>query len=98
MNSGFQQISEMPAMPEGDPWPSINKLLEAERKIRGGEEISVKDLCLDDYWADLARVFQFFTYTKDKVEAEKIERILREMISDVYMSYLEKEDKTKIPQ
>ncbi|HCF7489674.1 TPA: thymidylate synthase [Pseudomonas aeruginosa] len=97
VNSGFQQISEMPAMPEGDPWPSINKLLEAERKIRGGEEISVKDLCLDDYWADLARVFQFFTYTKDKVEAEKIERILREMISDVYMSYLEKRRQDKVP-
>ncbi|WP_079867579.1 thymidylate synthase [Pseudomonas aeruginosa] len=97
VNSGFQQISKMPAMPEGDPWPSINKLLEAERKIRGGEEISVKDLCLDEYWADLARVFQFFTYTKDKVEAEKIERILREMISDVYMSYLEKRRQDKDP-
>lgn len=100
INSGFQQMSEMPAMPEEDLWPSIQLLLDAEQRIRGGEELNVKDLNLSDYWSDLARIFQFFTYTKEQAEQVKIESIVRDMKSDVYMAYLEKrrQDRSPPPQ
>lgn len=97
VNSGFQQIAEMPEMPKEDPWPSISLLLDAEQRIRRGEELDVETLKLDQYWSDLARVFQFFSYTKNKVTLHKADAILREMKSDVYMAYLEKRREEKIP-
>jgi len=97
VNSGFQQISEMPEMPKEDPWPSISSLLDAEQRIRRGEEVDVEALQLDQYWSDLAKVFQFFSYTKNKVPPHKVDAILREIKSDVYMAYLERRREEKIP-
>lgn len=98
INSGFQQVIEMPQMPEGDPWPSIATLLDSEQKIRNGEDINAQSLGLHDYWADLVRIFQFFRYTKNTLEAEKIEPILSAMKSNVYTAYLEKRRQDKSPQ
>lgn len=97
INSGFQQVIEMPEMPEGNPWPSITTLLDSEQKIRNGEDINAQSLGLNDYWTDLVRVFQFFRYTKDTAESSKIDPILRAMKSEVYTAYLEKRRQDKNP-
>ncbi|MCY1304327.1 Thymidylate synthase [compost metagenome] len=97
INSGFQQIIEMPEMPKGNPWPSIEVLLELERKIRSGEDINAQSQYLDDYWQDLIRILQFFRYTKNENEASKIEPILHAMKSNVYTAYLERRRMEKAP-
>ncbi|MDT4839607.1 Thymidylate synthase [compost metagenome] len=97
INSGFQQIIEMPEMPKGNPWPSIKALLESEEKIRSGEDINAQNPNLDDYWSDLIRILQFFRYTKNENEASKIEPILHAMKSNVYTAYLERRRMEKAP-
>ncbi|WP_236205826.1 thymidylate synthase [Pseudomonas tohonis] len=97
INSGFQQTIEMPEMPKGDPWSSIEALLEAEQRIRAGEDIDAESLSLDHYWLDLIRILQFFRYTKHEDESSKIESILHAMKSNVYTAYLEKRMLEKSP-
>ncbi|MCY1533968.1 Thymidylate synthase [compost metagenome] len=97
INSGFQQVIEMPEMPKGNPWPSIKALLESEEKIRSGEDINAQNPNLDDYWSDLIRILQFFRYTKNENEASKIEPILHAMKSNVYTAYLERRRMEKAP-
>ena len=37
LSEGFQStMSPMPPMPDGDPWPSIGKMLAAEESLRTG--------------------------------------------------------------
>lgn len=56
----YQQRIAMPEMPLEDPWPSISTVLDAESRIRGGEQIVAGSLGLPDYWSDLLRIVQIF--------------------------------------
>lgn len=60
LSEGFQSTkTPMPAMPKGNPWPSIKKLLHAERAIRTSEKFDENILeNLDPYWVDLIRLLQ----------------------------------------
>jgi thymidylate synthase len=62
----YQQRIAMPAMPLEDPWPSISTVLDAERRIRGGEQIEASSLGLSDYWCDLIRIIQIFFAKSDQ--------------------------------
>jgi thymidylate synthase len=66
VDEGFQSRIEMPPMPLGDPWPSIDALLKAETRIRSGETFDANDLGLDLYWSDLVRLLQIFFSHDDK--------------------------------
>jgi len=60
VEEGFQSRIEMPPMPVGDPWSSINTLLTTEPRIRAGEKFDANDLGLDPYWSDQVRLLQIF--------------------------------------
>jgi len=96
INSGFQQIIEMPEMPKGDPWPSIQILLESEEKIRGDVDFVLSELKLDPYWLDLIRILQFFHLTKSQASSSLVDPILQAMNSRVYSAYLEKRRMEKL--
>jgi thymidylate synthase len=67
LNEGWQStIIEMPEMPEGDPWPMVRVLLEAERALRLGVDPLSVVLPDDAYWADLIRVLQVFSLYKQE--------------------------------
>ena len=60
VDEGYQQRIAMPEMPLEDPWPSISIVLDAERRIRGGEQVVAKAFGLSDYWCDLIVILQIF--------------------------------------
>jgi thymidylate synthase len=77
---------EMPAMPEGDPWSSIEKMLDAESRVRRGETIDAGSWGVDPYWADLIRLLQIFGATGEK---GRIDALKSAMIFKRYGSYID---------
>jgi thymidylate synthase len=86
IDEGFQSTLPMPAMPSGDPWPSIKALLDVEARIRGGEKIDAKACGVSEYWADLIRLLQIFAATGDH---RKIETLKAKMVFGGYAPYIE---------
>jgi len=67
LNEGFQPTNlNMPVMPTGDPWPSIEKLLAFEKAVRAGEAITFENLEMDEYWLDLAGLIYIYGLRKQK--------------------------------
>ena len=91
LDEDWQSNTPMPRMPEGDPWPSIEKLLIIEKTLRLG--ISFDDKVLDEldgYWADFARILIVFKLTKESGRTMVARKYIKNMSSDVYFSYLKK--------
>ncbi len=85
IDEGFQATVAMPAMPVGDPWPSIKAVLAAEARIRAGETLDANACCVGDYWADLIRLLQIFS-AKDH---RTIEVLKAKMVFGGYASYIQ---------
>lgn len=89
IEEGVQERIPMPPMPIGDPWPSVEKILTAERTIRRGRPPSLANL--DPYWCDLVRLLEVFRYSRDSAKDEqrkKINKIKRQMDTHVYDAYI----------
>lgn len=88
LNEGWQStITEMPAMPEGDPWPMVGNLLDAERVLRlGADPLSVA-LPDDAYWSDLIRVLQVFALHKQNRDTDA-RRLADNFISQAYRIFV----------
>lgn len=76
LSEGWQStVDPMPPMPSGDPWPSVEKLLQAEEQIRQGVQFSDVQLPDQVYWADLARILGA-NVARRNGEVEKAREIL----------------------
>lgn len=78
LDEGLHDIVPMPAMPQGDPWSSIQILLEAEREIRIGNLEHETPSGLDPYWQDLItllRVYAAGKHRDDKGREDLLSRI-----------------------
>ena len=60
LHEGFQQASEMPPMPAGNPFALIDGLLAIENRLRHGEHLDASAETPDPYWADIVRLLQVF--------------------------------------
>lgn len=60
IDEGVQQVREMPEMPKSDPFSIVDRLLEAEARIRKGEMVDAARHFEEPYWADLVRLIQAF--------------------------------------
>jgi thymidylate synthase len=91
LEEGWQSTqSPMPSMPAGDPWPSIDLMLQAESSIRTAGTFDEGILGrVDMYWADLIRLLQVFRFKKDK-DAERIKELRGKMSSQVYSPFIDK--------
>jgi thymidylate synthase len=91
LEEGFQStLNPMPQMPRANPWPSIHRLLRAEKDIRTKDPSIGGDLeTLDPYWGDLVRLLQVYRYYKDK-DPDSIEPIRGKMSSEVYRVFVDK--------
>lgn len=91
LDEGWQSTEKpMPPMPEGDPWPAIKSLLQAESAIRTGgllDAEGIKDL--DLYWVDLIRLLQVLRFSRDK-EPGKIEELGGQISSSIYRVFIDK--------
>jgi thymidylate synthase len=83
-------FAEMPGMPAGDPWPSIEVLRVAEKNLRTHGKID--DLVfdsVDSYWGDLFRLLQVFRARKSG--DTEIEGIRQRMVSSYYRKFIDSE-------
>jgi thymidylate synthase len=53
---GWFSTAEMLPMPEGNPMPALNQLVEAEAALRGGRDPMDQALPDDPYWSDLTNL------------------------------------------
>jgi thymidylate synthase len=86
LNEGFQTPMSMPSMPEGDPWPSVAWLLEAEQAIRCGlPGPPASDI--NPYWQDLARLLRI-KVLYDKRDMRQLVQVKNEIVSPVYNAFI----------
>jgi len=90
LNEGWQPTTmAMPPMPEGNPWPAIDILLESESVLRSGG--SLDDMTLDSvdpYWADLIRLLQVFRSKKNR-DAGDISTLKDKISSEIYYPFID---------
>jgi thymidylate synthase len=87
LKEGWQSRITMPAMPPGNPWPNIEKLLSIEFQLRTSQKTASVKPAIPDYWADLVRLLQIYASDKNK---KQITAIKRQMKSQVYDAYIDK--------
>jgi len=92
IGEGIQRTVSMPAMPIGDPWPAIRKLIAFEEKIRNGVDPDLDELKIEPYWKDLIRLLVVFAHFK-RENAEGITDTLKAMNSKVFASYIDQKRK-----
>jgi thymidylate synthase len=89
LDEGPQQGIAMPSMPQGDPWPAIEQVLQAEKAIRQGRAFSLEKVALQPYWADLVRLLLVFACFKQNRQRDVL-RIKKQMSVRVYDSYIDR--------
>jgi thymidylate synthase len=89
------QAVSMPAMPPGDPWPSIHWLLGVEAAIRGSKNIDLTCDGIDPYWSDLARLLKIFKYGKEAGQQSSISKLRRNMSSRIFDTYIHKKQEAQ---
>ena len=94
IDEGWQARIAMPAMPEGDPRPSIRWLLEVESAIRLGSTLALPaHEGIAPYWVDLARLLLIKSmYSKGQLRGIVEEK--RAMTSPVYNSFIRGKENT----
>jgi thymidylate synthase len=85
---GLHEFVSMPAMPMGSPWPAIQQVLGAERKIRGGDHEYEIPTSLDPYWADLVRLIKAYSIDKTGQPSTKLEELLADIVCPAYRLYI----------
>ncbi len=84
-------LHPMPPMPVGDPWPSINYLLEAEAAIRlKGVNTALFPADFDEYWMDLFRLLKIFRCCVKDKDAKGAIEIQDKMYSPTYGPFITK--------
>lgn len=97
LKEGWQPTAEMPPMPSGDPWSSIDRVLKAESQIREGRGIVVDSLGISPYWTDIVRLLQIYRNSRYGSRRE-IERLKGRMSSRIYDPYIESKTRVSMKQ
>lgn len=88
LDEGVQATIAMPAMPSGDPWPAIRNVLDAEFRIRRGDEIDAEAWGVGPYWADLIRLLQVYAARRIGGKA-RIKALKAKMASTAFSPYID---------
>jgi thymidylate synthase len=64
LNEGWQSSMAMPAMPNGDPWPAVDRLVGLGEELRAGAEPLTVEIDDDPYWGDLSRILVILALLK----------------------------------
>ncbi|ONC42033.1 thymidylate synthase [Burkholderia pseudomallei] len=91
LDEGYQERVSMPNMPAGDPWQTVEKVLQAERQVRQGKQPKLEDL--PPYWADLVRLLQVYRYSRKgarQADREKLVDIKEQMTTNVFDVHIAK--------
>ena len=85
LSEGWQGDGQMPAMPPGDPWRSIQALLKLEAKMRSSAVVRYPQW-LNGYWKDFALILQIHSAYK-RNDPKAVARAKARISSDVYRVY-----------
>lgn len=93
LDEGFQQVHAMPAMPVGNPFDLVPKLLGIEARLRDGQHVEAGAEMVDPYWADIVRLLQVF-WSRSHAESpeehvRRIDEIRAEVASASYKPYVD---------
>ena len=87
---GFQRTAEMPAMPAGDPFVLVDRLLEIEDRLRNGEDLDAGEVMAEPYWADIVRLLQVFWARKfAKDHPMRLKELRAELATSFYRPYVD---------
>lgn len=87
LSEGVQPSIEMPQMPQGDPRPAIESLLELAKGIReNGILPNLHECNLHQYWSDLLTLLKIYHTRGTNVELAKLQKM--ELGCDAYGPYL----------
>ncbi|MBL9144110.1 MAG: thymidylate synthase [Verrucomicrobiaceae bacterium] len=95
MDEGWQANLPMPAMPNGDQWENVEKLISVEKRIRLSKKAIWCETKLPGYWDDLARLLYAFRLLK-KDDQKGIGAIRQRMHSKVFNTYLQPRKKRPV--
>lgn len=84
----WQSRIAMPAMPVGDPWPSISLMQELEESLRLRGQGDVEGCDLDGYWKDLGRLFAAFRAYKER-DLERLRKLRSSLSSETYKLFID---------
>jgi thymidylate synthase len=88
LNEGFQSTVPVPAMPPGEPWPSLEEVRKAEARIRKGKVVDAELLPIHRYWQDIVRLLQVFSFSSSG-NTSGITQLKKKMSARVYDVYIE---------
>lgn len=89
LKEGVQSTKNaMPAMPEIDPWGSINQVMIIESKLRKGIPFRYSDYKLDEYWMDIVRLLEIYSCSK-KGNKERAVEIQATINSKTFNAYID---------
>lgn len=90
LGEGWQSTSAlMPSMPAGNPWPSIQTVLNAEKAIRLDQSMdAVSVVSLDPYWADLVRLLRVFRASRNN-DTGLMQTFRHEMSTTTYHHFID---------
>jgi thymidylate synthase len=88
LGEAWQATVAMPSMPPGDPWESVEKVREIERRLReeGKSDIARSDL--SEYWRDLCRLLAAYRAGRDH-DLTRLNGIRAELNSATYRVFVE---------
>jgi thymidylate synthase len=89
LREGWQSTQKpMPAMPRGDPRPSIQVMLTLEAGLREHGELNRELLSgLDPYWRDLITLLQFLWYVREQ-DFRGASSIASQIVSESYSMFV----------
>jgi thymidylate synthase len=88
VDEGMHDTVPMPAMPNGNPWPSIRELVQAEGQLRLGNLEYAPPPWLDPYWKDLIVLLRAQAMTVKDGEAANLEGLLDNIHAPAYRLYI----------
>lgn len=88
LEEGLFEKVLMPAMPAGDPWPSIRALLAAERDLRLNLESYVPPSDLPPYWDDLASLLRVHSVARAGRSNDELKKLLAGLHFEGYQLYI----------
>ena len=94
IEEGYHKLDPMPAMPQGDPFPAVQLLIDAEERIRKEEWVNADQYSSDKYWSDIIRMIQAFWAAGD---SDKIAELLSHVKEPVYSKYIKRRIKANSP-
>jgi thymidylate synthase len=92
VDEGIQARIPMPAMPTGDPWRAIARVVDAEEAVRNGQEVDARKLGVGRYWEDLVRLLQVYKYYRNRT-TNRIPAIKKQMSTKVFDAYIDQKKK-----